>query len=451
MTTNDERVERWLERAAEAGRDVRVPTERLDEAIRAGLRRAGEARRPLRRLRVAALRSGAAAAIALIILAVSIRVFPGFAAAVSQLPGMDAIVRLIAYDRGLQAAVRNDYYQPLGATRTEDGVTLTVDGVIEDEGRLVLFYTVTDPEAAYVEIDSPRIRLQDGSGLAAAYSWGYAAPDAAERERTRTNHIEIQFGDDIELPRAFTLEAELLREGTPVGGTWELPIELASYDPAELRTEYPIDRVVVMEGQRVTFKRAVVYPTRIAVEAEFDEANTKEIFSFMDLKLIGDDGEEYREQGGIASHGRTRLYYFQGSSFDMPESLTLTGTTARALDKDRLDFVVDTESGVVLRKPDDRLSVAVSRPAGKPIEIRMKVTGIDPDDRTIYSYVDGRFTDASGRPFDTLGGQYSTDNGEPESQTGMFEIPDAEYEQPLTFRIFNYPTYVREPFEIRIR
>ena len=54
--------------------------------------------------------------------------------------------RLIAHDRGLAEAVRNDYYQPIGASQTLDGVTLTVDGVIADESRLVLFYTITDPE-----------------------------------------------------------------------------------------------------------------------------------------------------------------------------------------------------------------------------------------------------------------------------------------------------------------
>ena len=67
MTREDE-MERMLEKMGEAARDVPVPTDRLNEAMRAGLRRARLEHRPARRARIAALRGGAGAAAALLFL-----------------------------------------------------------------------------------------------------------------------------------------------------------------------------------------------------------------------------------------------------------------------------------------------------------------------------------------------------------------------------------------------
>jgi hypothetical protein len=450
MTQGDE-MERMLEEIGERSRDVVVPTDRLDEAMRAGMRRATAERRPSRRARVAAMRFGAGAAAALLFLALSIRVFPGLAMALSQLPGMDAIVRLIAYDRGLAEAVRNDFYQPIGSSQTLDGVTLTVDGVIADESRLVLFYTFSDPDGlAAIDVYRPRFRLPDGSELEAMYSWGPANPgiESEGTIRTRSGHIDVQFAEGAKLPEAFTLEMGLQRSGSPFGGTYEIPIALEAGDPAALRTEYAIDRTVELDGQRVTFKRAIVYPTRIAVEAAFDEANEKQIFSFLDLKLVGDDGEEYTEQSSVLSYP-SRMIYFEGSSFAIPESLTLTGSRARAVDKHRLDLVVDTVKRTVIEAPDDRIAIERVTDQGDTLELEFRLIGVAEDDNMSYSVVEGTFAEGSGRTYET--GGLRTSSRDDEDQIVTVQIPDEAYAQPLTFRIFNYPAYIGEPFEIRIR
>ncbi len=452
MTQGNE-MERMLEEMGEAGRDVAVPTDRLEEALRAGMRRASAERKPARRARVAAARLGAGAAAALLFLALSIRLFPGFALALSQLPGMDAIVRLIAHDRGLAEAVRNDYYQPIGVSRTIDGVTLTVDGVIADESRLVLFYTIADPKggAAHIDVDRPKFLLPDGSDLEAMYSWGFASPgiESEGPVRTRTGHVDVQFAGGGKLPERFTLEMGLRRGIAPFGGTYEIPVELEARDPAALRTEYAIDRTVELEGQRVTFKRAIVYPTRIAVEAEFDETNGKRIFSFLDLKLVGDDGEEYTEQSSVLSYP-SRMIYFEGSSFAIPETLTLRGSAARAVDKEKLDLVVDLGKRRVIDAPDERISLRQMTDWGEELELRFLLQGIDPEDNMLYTVVESTFTDGDGRAYETGNGQ-TFENREEDGQMFTLRIPKEAYVQPLRFRIFNYPAYVREPFEIRIR
>ena len=240
------------------------------------------------------------------------------------------------------------------------------------------------------------------------------------------------------------------RAGTSFGGAYRIPIALELRDPTELRSEYALDRTVELEGQRVTFKRAIIHPTRIAVEAEFDPANSKTIFSFADLKLIGDRGEQFALQSTTHVDERTQIVYFEGSSFAIPESLTLTGSRARAVDKDRLALVVDTDKLKVLEAPDDRISLERVTDQGEMLELRLILKGIDPDDNMLYSVVEGAFKDGDGNAYEAGNGHTYGNNGE-DGQYVTLRIPDKDYAQPLSFRIFNYPAYVEEPFEIRIR
>ena len=86
--------------------------------------------------------SAIVAAVLLITLVTSIRVIPAFADVVASIPGMEKIVALIQDNKGLQAAIDNEYYQLLNHSIDKDGVTLTLDGAIADEQEMILFYTV---------------------------------------------------------------------------------------------------------------------------------------------------------------------------------------------------------------------------------------------------------------------------------------------------------------------
>ncbi|WP_309119114.1 hypothetical protein [Paenibacillus sp.] len=85
------------------------------------------------------------------------------------------------------------------------------------------------------------------------------------------------------------------------------------------------------------------------------------------------------------------------------------------------------------------------------MELRFLLRGVDEADNMLYSVVEGAFEDGSGRRYVIGNGHVYGDDGETGGQSVSFQIPDEAYAQPLTFRISNYPSYVREPFEIRIR
>ena len=83
--------------------------------------------------------SAIVAAILLITVVTSIRAIPAFADVVASIPGMEKIVALIQDNKGLQAAIDNEYYQLLNHSIDKDGVTLTLDGAIADEQEMITF------------------------------------------------------------------------------------------------------------------------------------------------------------------------------------------------------------------------------------------------------------------------------------------------------------------------
>ena len=120
-----------------------VPQDELELAIKQGFQRAKNSPKVNKRPYVKrGAWSAIVAAILLIALVTSIRVIPAFASAVASIPGMEKIVALIQDNKGLQAAIDNEYYQQLNQSIEKDGVTLTLDGAIADEQEIVIFYTL---------------------------------------------------------------------------------------------------------------------------------------------------------------------------------------------------------------------------------------------------------------------------------------------------------------------
>ena len=65
-----------------------------------------------------------------------------FAMACRRVPFVRALAEAVAVAPSLKAAFENDYIQPVGQTRTADGVTLSVEYLIVDERQLNVFYTL---------------------------------------------------------------------------------------------------------------------------------------------------------------------------------------------------------------------------------------------------------------------------------------------------------------------
>src|SRR5690606_20333835 len=119
----------------------------------------------------------------------------------------------ISMDKGLAAAIQNEYYQEIGIRKTIGGLTLTVDGVILDESGMNVFYTI-DSESSLenIRIESAGLAMEGGMPEG---SISYGSPQEEEKGiRKYTDRIDFHFAELYTSQNlSFELEVEALLNG----------------------------------------------------------------------------------------------------------------------------------------------------------------------------------------------------------------------------------------------
>lgn len=478
----------------------------LDEAIRTGLKRGLKSRK------LSAFRKGAALAACLLlaVLFTSIRVSPTFAEALKQIPGLNYLVELIAYDKGLQAAVGNDFIQQVGVSDFHEDIRFTVDGIIMDESSLIIFYTIEDQgDHEGITLLSPQFLDEAGQRLQAAISHGSPGDPDPDGDGQVHGQINVNFIEGAVIPEEIRLEVNLQerssREGSdlperdaenteqaedganaqnaenaghagndsktvnagmpgrfssgfsPLAFTWsvEIPIDKDAF--AGMKKEYPIEQILEIEGQKITFESITVYPTRTLLHVAYDPENTKKIFAFDDLTIVNEQGEEWgRIVNGVSGSKldeNHEILYFQSNYFTVPQTLRLQGHRIRALDKEQAKVTLDLEKGQIIDGPSGLTLAQVTRSAGFR-ELRFKLKVQPEYDRNFgYGIFSFDFTDSQGNSHDSRGQGTSTGFGDSENyqELTITLSDDDPYPSPITFRLYDYPSRIYGEIDLQIK
>lgn len=463
--------------------NVQNLSEKIDAAIAKGIRQGQEAAKR-RRIRARRRIGGTAAALALLLTCLlSIRVSPVFAAFVREIPGMEKFVDLInnSHDKGIQLAVDNDFVQPIGVSDEREGMKLTVQGIIADPSRMVLFYDVKLPsKEEYVEFNS--MELTDGLGNRLPVSIGYSNQDEAKSEIAKTGiqrgTIDFNLMDDTEFPNEAVLTVKLKRVPLPDpkapptaelmpglepvidtenyrGGTeFQVKFSIDRAKFAGLTREFPLGQTLIVEGQKITFDRVVISPLRVSVYMSYDAQNTKQIFGPGDIRIVDDKGIAWNHTLGSLAKDHPVLH-FESPYFKVPKALYIEGSWFRALDKNKMTVTLDMDKREILAAPDNKLSISGIAAAESYIKLDFKLSGLKPDDHMLYNLFEQEFTDAKGIRYSTASLRGATmgtsSSSEPQEQHVYYYLENRPYAKPLTLTISNYPQYIREPYKIQIK
>jgi hypothetical protein len=138
--------------------------------------------------------------------------------------------------------------------------------------------------------------------------------------------------------------------------------------------------------------------------------------------------------------------------------LYVEGSWFRALDKDKMDVVIDTERKLLIQAPDSALKLKSISPFGKSYtKLTLSIAvNREIDDMMGFSVLDSKFKDASGKEYDMANigsGVISGSSGlyGANTQESYQYLDNKAYKQPLTFHVWLYPNYIREPYKIRIK
>lgn len=270
-----------------------------------------------------------------------------FASACSTVPALRELMRAVALSEGLKEAVEHDYFQYIGESQTQSGITITLEYLVLDQGQL---HFLVRMEAEKEDMEDELIHLhpnlldENGEKLPLVTTGHAANPDGSLVD---LGSAVTPDGTPFPYPERITLELEPMPENPvdlPDSFVFSIPLNTAALNQ---RRVLELDRWVEVDGQSLHFVRLECYPSHARLVVEESEENTA---SLSDLKfwLEDQDGRRYDQapSGGLSALGTT--YWCETPFYQMPEELTLHITQTQWLDHGGAWVTLDLTSGEAL-------------------------------------------------------------------------------------------------------
>ncbi|WP_214484685.1 DUF4179 domain-containing protein [Bacillus sp. SM2101] len=375
----------------------------------------------------------------------SIRISPTFAMYVTNIPGLSKVVQIINNDKGIKAAINNNYIQTIGAYDENNGDIFTIEHAILDEKKLILFYTIECKEnnkPHYIEY--PELYSINGEKIDLVLS---------EWNRPLNNNlIRIDLSLNEELPENLILKVPFQsNENQSIARyKYEIPFSINKKLFSAVEQTIKINKTIDIDGQRVYFNYLTINPTHSELKVSFDDKNNKEILGFENLRLTDQDGNNwFNNKSGPMSYNMINngIIRFESSYFYKLEELYIEFSGIRAVDKDSLDVVIDLENETIIKAPDDKLSlqsVSGSYKKGKdPVSLEFKM----------IPYSDAKVTDLNVEFYDADGQHYlsSGQSGKGRDGTWRIDLNPGDYISPLTFKLADYPIRINKDVRLKIK
>ncbi len=291
-----------------------------------------------------------------------INIFPSVAYAMGRIPVLREMADALTFSTALNAAVDNEYVQPINSTKTQDGITMTVDYLIVDSSQINVFFTLKSEEYGWFETQNKYYHT-DGSI--------YSTEDGVHLGQTESGSVAgHSFVTDPEystgVPSEITFVANVYGlasvddyvpdpDNTDYTTTFEFDFK---FDPNHIDTGEFIatDAEFELEGQTLRVSEISVFPTNATLTIEEDEANEYDLTQLY-FDVVDSAGNEYRVMNiyelSMDRHKGTtsRTYEFETPYFGERE-LTLRIGGADWLEKDAEKVRIDLQSKTAHNLPE---------------------------------------------------------------------------------------------------
>ncbi|MBT2687487.1 DUF4179 domain-containing protein [Bacillus sp. ISL-47] len=450
-----EKEEQDLAKMKKSFDEITISEEKIDAAILAGFQKAKREGAPaesasikkqpgLRRKRWI-LPSVAAAVLAIVFLT-SIRVSPAFAHYVAELPGMQKIVEIIRFDKGLMSAVENDYLQKIGVTQEKNGLRVTIDSVIADETGLVIFYTMeSEKKQKLFDVEEMELEPADGTKFVlGSSSYGTHSPYDDKPRKSVSSALELFFQEKLETKK-FNLSMKVKTDD--LNETFQIPFSIEK--PVKVKKTYEMNKEVTIEGQKITVKDITVYPLRVAVHLAYDPNNSKKIFEFQDIRLVDENGESWTKisNGITASHvsDHEDILYLQSNYFKEPKQLYLVMNKIQAVDKDEAYVLVDTDKKEILKQPKGSKLSCVEW------EDDMLMFTLDTKEDFHY-FLFNSVKDANNKDiYDGMSTSYREEGGKQKIGISLPSREETDYKNPLRLELSFFPAWIEGDVKMKVK
>lgn len=434
--------------------EVPIP-ESIDQSIMSGIAKASQTRKRKNRLKT--IIPSAAFAALLFFSVISIRISPAFATFVSQVPGLDNIVALIQGDRGLESAIHHDYFQTVGVTDTEQGITFKIDQIILDEHRLILFYSIkAGQDYSILTPTEMEITNQDGKNII-----GSSIIESLIGVKTgewANGKMDIGLSEPAtEIPETLNMSFGLKsdRDSAILENVhWKFSVQVDKEKFKKNKEVITLEKTAEIAGQRIIFKEMTVYPTTIAIHVVYPERNTKQLFEFEDLVVLNEKGEQWASiNNGVTAtviSDHEEILYLQSNFFERADAgkIFIQFSTIRALDKNKRDVIVDLEKKELVKKPDEQIELLEVINGTDQIMLAFKIKKLNEYQGT-FEVFENRYYDQNGVEY-YIGSIGSHSDQDKKSFIEEIDI-DKTIQNQITFKIIDYPTTITEHVRFQIK
>ncbi|MBS4195864.1 DUF4179 domain-containing protein [Lederbergia citri] len=436
-----EKEEKKLAELKNKYEDASIPVEALNTAIMAGFQKAKQKRNtPIKKWMFAST----AAIIFLSGFFTTIRISPAFASYIAAIPGMDRIVEMIVHDKGMLAAISNEYYQEIGVSEEKNGVKLTIDGAIADENGMVLFYTLK-PEKKYESmwIDLVDLKSLDGKEIKEP-STSHGAPHTPEKSSSFQGMIEYYFSEPLE---AGNFQVSVTVKASGYTEDFTMPFTIKEIKSVKNLT---INKDVTIQDQKVTFVKADIYPLRVGIHVKMDPNNTKKLLNFDDLRLVDEHGDVWSKiTNGITGtriSDDEEIVYLQSNYFNEPMELYIALNKIQAIDKDEAELVVDIEKEEIIKQPKGNQIVSKVNVSGNDLIFTMRT-------KEEFSYfMFSTPKDRDGKELESGSSFSRYSDGDDQVYEHGINITDLHsVKGPISLGISYYPTWIVGSEKIKIK
>lgn len=401
----------------------------------------------------------------------SINFSPAFADFVRTIPGLEYIVNLVQFDKGLQLALENNYVQHVDKSVTKEGITFTVKDIIADNDRMLIFYRLEgNGRDKKIGVRDVSIFDEQGKNKVAGCSYGLGNVDMLE-EKYVEERIDVSFIEEYKEIEKVVLNLNLL-VGDDKKQEFEMkkikdltiPIEIDREYFRRAEKSYEINQWVEVEGQRIHFRDMTIYPTRIALHVEYDPSNKKKILGFRNLVIEDEKGEFPKIANGSVGKKISddeEIIYMQSDFFNAPKKIKISGSKLMALDKDKMTVKIDLDQKKIIKAPDSRLKLLdittkeeQNNRTGENEKFRIlffKLEGLV--DQNYHYNIFRKDMIINGKKYESNrsgSGISSLENGVIYEECEQYFREDEGLKGIGQIKIYQYPSFIETPFEIYV-
>ena len=355
----------------------------------------------------------AVAACTLVVFTSAVNLSPAFASAAANVPIVRELVKAVAFDPSMKAAIEHDYVQLVKKTATDNGFTLKVEYLVADPRNLTVYYKMNEiternsQDGPDYQFDFDLLDMNGENMEGYGASWDYPI---SEDEKEALNAVKFNFSGEETLPEQVQLRL-IVKEAQPLSPEDQKKLDearnktglagsIASFE--EPRPEYKevanmivpltidkdtlfnvrtlnMNRTVELDGQRIVFDKVEIYPTQIRVLWHTDETNTHLIDG---LRIELQSKERGKWQGisnGVSGIGATdspeRQTWLESNWFSDEEEYQLVITQYALIPKDKRMVSYDYSTNTFTNLPEYAwLKEAIPSESGLYMEFEFKST-----------------------------------------------------------------------------